>query len=106
MKIKEKNKGAWAIAEHGKHLIKSSSEKGSLELKKKNLDELVNERMFEIKNSNEGINFNNLTYYHTSKNDPKYSVRFKDSLIVYNDIKMVAYVYRKKKKFKKNFDKN
>ena len=35
MKIKEKNKGAWAIAEHGKHLIKSSSEKGSLELKKK-----------------------------------------------------------------------
>ena len=41
MKIKEKNKGAWAIAEHGKHLIKSSSEKGSLELKKKILMSLL-----------------------------------------------------------------
>ena len=35
----------------------------------------------------EGIDFNNLTYYYTSKSAPKYFVRFKDPLIIYNDKK-------------------
>ena len=32
--------------------------------------------MFEINKLSEGIDFNNLTYYYTSKYAPKYFVRF------------------------------
>ena len=38
--------------------------------------------MFEINKLSEGIDFNYLTYYYTSKSAPKYFVRFKDSLTI------------------------
>ena len=78
-----------AIEEHGKQLIKSSSEKISLELlKQKNFfDDLLNKRMFEMNKLSEGTDFNNLTSYYTSKNAPKDFVYFKCLLIIYNDIK-------------------
>ena len=68
-----------ALEEHGKQLIKSGSEKHSLELlRQKNFfDELVNERKLEINKSSEEIDFNNLTYYYTGKNSPKFFVCFK-----------------------------
>ena len=77
------------IEEHGKQLIKSSSEKISLELlKQKNFfDDLLNKRMFEMNKLSEGTDFNNLTSYYTSKNAPKDFVYFKCPLIIYNDIK-------------------
>ena len=61
-----------AIEERGKQLIKSSGEKDSLKLLKEIeiFKELVNERMLEISESSEEIDFNNLTYYHTDKNAP------------------------------------
>ena len=43
--------------------------------------------MFEINKLSEGIDFNYLTYYYTSKSAPKFFVRFKDSLTIQNDIK-------------------
>ena len=43
--------------------------------------------MFEINKLSEGIDFNNLTYYYTSKSAPKFFVRFKGPLITYNDMK-------------------
>ena len=75
-----------ALKEHGKRLIKSSGEKHFLELLKQKeiVGELVNERRFEINTWNEGIDLNNLTYYHTGKNAPKYFVCFKGPLIIYN----------------------
>ena len=50
-------------------------------------DELVNERRFDINKLSEEIYFNNLTYYYTGQGAPKYFVRFKGPLIIYNDIK-------------------
>ena len=64
--------------------MKPSGEKGFLEiLKQKEIfDQLVNDKMFEINKLSEGIDFNYLTYYYTSKSAPKYFVRFKDSLTI------------------------
>ena len=42
--------------------------------------------MFEIKKLSEGIDFDNLACYYTSKNAPKYFVRSKGPLLIYNDI--------------------
>ena len=55
-----------AIEEHGKQLIKSSSEKiffRTFKIKRIFCDKLVNERMFEINKASEGIDFNNLNEY-------------------------------------------
>ena len=41
----------------------------------------------EINKVCKGIDFNNLTYYYTSKSALKYFVRFKGPLIIYNDVK-------------------
>ena len=77
------------LEEYGKKLIKSRGEKDSLELLKQKeiFDDLVNVRMFEMNKLSKGIDFNNLTYYYTSKNARKYFVHFKGPLIIYNDIK-------------------
>ena len=67
-----------ALEEHGKQLIMYSGEKDSLELlKQKKIDELVNERRFEINKLSERIDFKNLTYYYTRKSSPKYFVILK-----------------------------
>ena len=78
-----------APEEHGKQLIKSSGEKHYLELikQKEIFDELVNERRFGINKLSEGIDLNNLTYHYRSKSSPKYFVRLKGPLIIYNDVK-------------------
>ena len=61
-----------ALEEHGKQLIMYSGEKDSLELlKQKKIDQLVNERSFEINKLSERIDFKNLTYYYTRKSSPK-----------------------------------
>ena len=77
------------LEEHGKQIIKSSGEKNSLKLlkQKKIFDELINEMRLEINKVCKGIDFNNLTYYYTSKSALKYFVRFKGPLIIYNDVK-------------------
>ena len=49
-------------------------------------DQFVNEWKFEISKSSELNDFNNFSYY-TGKSVPKYFVRFKGPLIMYNDIK-------------------
>ena len=45
------------------------------------IDEIVNERRFEINKLSEEIDFYNLTHYYTSKSALKYFVRFKGPLI-------------------------
>ena len=104
MKIKEKNKNK-VVEEHGKQLIKFSGEKESLELLKQKeiFDELVNEKMFDINKLIEETDFNNLTYYYTSKNAPKYFFRFKGPLIVYNDIKNGRISLQKEEKIQEEF---
>ena len=52
-----------------------------------NSDEFVHERRFEINKLSEGTDFNDSTYYYTSKRASKYFVRFKGQLITCNDIK-------------------
>ena len=54
--------------------------------------------MFEINKLNEGIDFNNLNHYHTSKNDSKHFVLFKVPLIIYNNIKNGRLSLRKEEK--------
>ena len=56
-----------ALEEHEKQLIKSISEKDSLELLKLKyiFDELVNEKRFEINELSDGIDFYYFTYYYT-----------------------------------------
>ena len=54
--------------------------------------------MFEINKLNEEIDFNNLTYYYTSKSAPKYFVYFKGPLIIYNDLKNGRISLQKKNK--------
>ena len=54
---------------------------------KENFDELVHEKRFEINKLSEGIDFNDSTYYYTSKRASKYFVLFKGPLIICNDIK-------------------
>ena len=104
LKIKEKNKNK-VVEEHGKQLIKFSGEKDSLELLKQKeiFDELVNEKMFDINKLSEETDFNNLTYYYTSKNAPKYFFRFKGPLIVYNDIKNGRISLQKEEKIQEEF---
>ena len=57
-----------ALEEHEKQLIKSISEKDSLELLKLKyiFDELVNEKRFEINELSDGIDFYYFTYYYTA----------------------------------------
>ena len=59
--------------------------------------------MFEINKLNEGVDFNNLTYYYTSKSAPKYFVRFKGPLFVYNDIKNGRISLQKEEKIQEEF---
>ena len=56
------------LEEHEKQLIKSISEKDSLELLKLKyiFDELVNEKRFEINELSDGIDFYYFTYYYTA----------------------------------------
>ena len=72
-----------ALEEHRKQLIKSSSEKDSVELlkQKESFDEFVNERRFEINKLSKEIDFKNLTYHYTGKSVPNYFIRFKSLLI-------------------------
>ena len=53
------------LNEHGKELVKSSSEKESLTLLKQKeiFEEFANQRICEIQNLNKQINFNNLIYH-------------------------------------------
>ena len=71
------------LEEHSKQLIKSSSEKNSVELLKQKeiFDEFVNERRLEINKLSEEIDFRNLTYHYTGKSAPNYFIRFKSLLI-------------------------
>ena len=89
-----------ALEEHGKQIIKSSGEKYSSDLLKQKeiFDNLVNERMLEINKLSEGTDFNNLSYYYRSKSAPKYFVRFKGPLIVYNGIKNGRITLQKEEK--------
>ena len=59
--------------------------------------------MLEINKLCKGIDFNNLTYCYTSKNVPKYFVRFKDPLITYNDIKSGRISLQKEEKAQEDF---
>ena len=45
------------------------------------------EGVYEINKLSEGIDFNDLTYYYTSKSAPKYFIPFKSPLIMYDGIK-------------------
>ena len=93
-----------ALEEHGKQLIMYSGEKDSLELlKQKKIDELVNERRFEINKLSERIDFKNLTYYYTRKSSPKYFVDFKGPLIIYNDAKNCGVSLQKEEKIQEEF---
>ena len=77
-----------ALEKHGKELNMSSDEKDSLKLLKQKVIfyQLVNERRFVINKLSEGIDFNNLTYHYKVKSAPKYFIRFKCPLIIYNNI--------------------
>ena len=99
------NKQIKALEEHEKQLIKSSSEKDSLEpLEQKEIfDEFFNERKFEINKSSEEIDFNNLTYHYTRKSAPKHFVRFKSPFIMYNDIKNGQISLQKEEKIQEEF---
>ena len=59
--------------------------------------------MLEINKLGEGIDFNNLTYYYTSKTAPKYFVRFKSHLIIHNDIKNGRISLQKEEKIQEEF---
>ena len=59
--------------------------------------------MFEINKLSEEIDFNNLTYFYTGKSAPKYFVRFKVPLIIYNDIKNGRVSLQKEEKFQEDF---
>ena len=85
----QREKQIKALEKHGKQLIMYSGGKYSLEILKQieTFDELVNERRFEMNKLSEGIDFNNLTYQYKDKIPPKYFIRFKGPLIIYNDIK-------------------
>ena len=48
---------------------------------------LVNEKSLGMNKLSEGVDFNNLTYHYKDKSSPKSFIRFKDPLIIYNDIK-------------------
>ena len=50
-------------------------------------EELVIKRRLETNKLGEGIGFDNLSYYYTSKSAPKFFARFKSLLVIYNDIK-------------------
>ena len=78
-----------ALEEHGKQLTNLVVEKIIWKRlkQKENFDELVHEKRFEINKLSEGIDFNDSTYYYTSKRASKYFVRFKGPLIICNDIK-------------------
>ena len=52
---------------------------------------------------NEGIHFNNLTYYYISKGSPKCFVCFKGPLIIYNNIKNGRKILQKKEKIQEEF---
>ena len=59
--------------------------------------------MFEIKKLSEGIDFDNLACYYTSKNAPKYFVRSKGSLLIYNDINNGQISLQKEEKIPEEF---
>ena len=65
-------------------------------------DQFVNEWKFEISKSSELNDFNNFSYY-TGKSVPKYFVRFKGPLIMYNDIKNGWISLQKEKKIQEEF---
>ena len=71
--------------------------------KTKKIDELVNERRFEINKLSERIDFKNFTYYYTRKSSPKYFVDFKGLLIIYNDAKNFGVSLQKKEKIQEEF---
>ena len=83
----------------------SSDEKDSLELLKQKVIfyQLVNERRFVINKLSEGIDFNNLTYHYKVRSDPKYSIRFKGPLIIYNDINNGRTSLQKEEKIQEEF---
>ena len=94
-----------ALEKHGKQLNMSSDEKDSLELLKQKVVfyQLVNERRFVINKLSEGIDFNNLTYHYKVKSDPKYFIRFKGPLIIYNDINNGRTSLQKEEKIQEEF---
>ena len=59
--------------------------------------------MFEINKLSEEIHFNDLTYYYLSKSAPKYFLRFKVPLIIYNDIKTGRINLQKEEKVQEEF---
>ena len=59
--------------------------------------------MYEINKLSEGIHFNNLSYIYISKSAGKYFVRFKGTLVVYNDIKNGQINLQKKEKIQEEF---
>ena len=97
----EDQKQIKALEEHGKQLIKSRDLDPLEILKQKEIfDDLVNEREFEINKLCEGIDFNSLTYYYTSKSVPKYFIY---PLIIYNDIKSGRISLQKEEKIQEEF---
>ena len=83
--------------------MENSGEKDSLEFlkQKESLDEVVNERSLEVNNLSEWIDFNNLNYYY--KRAPKYFIRFKSPLIIYNDIRNGRTTLQKEEKVQEEF---
>ena len=69
----------------------SYDEKNSLELLKQKeiFEESVNKTRFETNKLSQVIDFNNLTYHYKRKSAPKCFIRFKDPLVIYNDINYI-----------------
>ena len=78
----------------------SCGEKNSLErLKQKEIfEEFVNKARFETNKLSQVIDFNNLTYLYKGKSAPKSFIRFKDPLVIYNDIKNARINLQKEEK--------
>ena len=77
----------------------SYDEKNSLELLKQKeiFEESVNKTRFETNKLSQVIDFNNLTYHYKGKSAPKSFIRFKDPLVIYNDIKNAQINLQKEK---------
>ena len=78
----------------------SCGEKNSLELLKQKaiFENFFNKSRFETNKLSQVIDFNNLTYLYKGKSAPKSFIRFKDPLVIYNDIKNARINLQKEEK--------
>ena len=85
----QREKQTKALEKHGKKLVEYSKEKEpSTHSKQKEIyEDIVNKRMEEIQYLSKQIDFNNLSYYYKSKNDPNNFIGFIGPLSFYRSIK-------------------